>query len=93
MTIIDPELRAMARRLVWFEEPEISLANEVRFLAYAFRYADAADAAIIRRRWSDDALRHALAHAPPGTIDARSWSYWRVMLDMEPAPLAARKVD
>ena len=42
---------------------------------------------------SDDDLREALAQAPPGVFDARSWSYWHLMLDPSPAPpLPQRKL-
>lgn len=76
----------LARRLVWFEPPEQALAEPVRFLAYAFATARAADMAILRGYLSDDSLRYALGHAPPGIIDARSWAYWHLMLDLGDAP-------
>jgi hypothetical protein len=41
---------------------------------------------VLRRYLSDDDLREALRNAPPGIIDARSWAYWHLMLDVDPAP-------
>ena len=36
---LTPEIAAVARRVIWFEEPEQALADPVRFLAYAMTYA------------------------------------------------------
>ena len=83
---INPSTLALARRLVWFEPPEQALAEPVRFLAYAFASARAADMAVVRAHVDNNDLRYALQHAPPGIIDARSWAYWHLMLDLGAAP-------
>lgn len=83
---------ALARRLVWFESPEQALAEPIRFLAYAFAFARAADMRVLRQHFSDHALRHALQHAPPGIIDPRSWAYWHLMLDVDAAPELPRRM-
>jgi len=80
------EFHELAARVIWFEPPEQALADVPRFMAYAFRYATHVDMKLLRRELSDDDLREALAKAPPGIIDARSWSYWHVMLGIFPAP-------
>lgn len=76
----DTDLTAIARRTIWFEPPEQALADRLRFLAYAFRYASAEDMATLRSAWGDGTLRDALDRAPPGIIDARSRAYWELML-------------
>lgn len=58
-----------------------------RFMAYAFRYATHQDMQTLRTKLNDDDLRTALAEAPPGIIDPRSWSYWHAVLGTFPAPL------
>jgi len=80
------ETAALAKRLVWFEPPEASLADPVRFLAYAFARATHDDMNLLRRYLSEADLREALLNAPPGIIDARSWCYWHVRLGRYPAP-------
>lgn len=87
----DPTTLALARRLVWFESPQRALSDPVRFLAYAFRHARAHEMAQLRSYLNDAQLRYALAHAPPGIIDPRSWGYWHLMLDLTPAPLPERQ--
>ena len=90
---LTPDLERVARRVVWFEEPAEALADPVRFLAYALTYGTIADLKVVRAHVSDDELRRALAAAPPGIFDARSWAYWRLTLDLAPTPpLPERKL-
>lgn len=89
---INERTTALAQRLVWFEPPDQALADTTRFLAYAFRHARASEMAVIREYLDDDSLRAALVDAPPGIIDPRSWAYWHLMLDLEPAPMPTRRI-
>jgi hypothetical protein len=82
-----PEILAISRRILWFEEPEVALANPIRFVAYAMRYATHQDISIIRRFVDDDALKEVLLNAPLGIIDPRSWAYWHVKMGIFPPPL------
>jgi hypothetical protein len=80
--------KALAKRIIWFEPPEQALADPIRFLAYAFRYADLSDIALLRETYREDDLLAALINAPPGIIDARSWAYWNLILrNLSPPPL------
>ncbi len=81
-----PDTEALARRLVWFEEPAEALSDTARFVAYALARATHEDMNILRGFLSDDDLRDALDHAPPGIVDARSWAYWNAKLGRYPAP-------
>lgn len=83
---LTPDMLALARRLVWFEEPEDALADPVRFLAYAFARATHEDMDVLRAVLSDDDFREALDHAPPGIIDGRSWAFWNLKFGRYPAP-------
>lgn len=80
------ELEALARRSIWFEEPEQALSDPKRFIAYAMTYASHEDMATIRKYVTDEELREALRNAPPGIIDPRSWAYWHLKLGQHPAP-------
>ncbi len=94
MLPVTPELEAVAARLVWFKPPAEALQNPVHFLAYFFAYGTAADTRTLRRYVTDDDLRAALDHAPPGIIDARSWAYWNLILGADPdRPLPQRRFD
>jgi hypothetical protein len=39
----------------------------------------------------EDGLREAIDNAPPGIIDARSWSYWNAKIGRFPAPPLPRR--
>jgi len=92
---VNPEMAAIARRLVWFEEPEQSLADPIRFMAYAMARATAKDIAEIRRHVSDEDFLQAIEQAPPGIIDPRSWAYWNLMIAgrSPPPPLPTRTFE
>jgi hypothetical protein len=90
---LTPETEALARRLVWFEEPADALADPIRFVAYAMARATHEDMKLLRTFLTDDDLREALDRAPPGIIDPRSWAYWNSRLGRYPAPpLPARRL-
>jgi hypothetical protein len=80
------QFRDLAARVIWFQPPDVALRDLPRFMAYAFRYATHDDMQLLRTKLTDDDLRSALASAPPGIIDPRSWSYWHAMLGIFPAP-------
>ncbi|MBK5961093.1 hypothetical protein CCR97_23225 [Rhodoplanes elegans] len=86
-----PDLLAVAPRVIWFEPPETALADPVRFLAYVMTYGTAEDVAIVRRHVGDEGFREAIAKAPPGILDARSWAYWNVMAGNDPPPPMPRR--
>lgn len=81
-----PDMQELARRVIWFEEPDQALADPVRFTAYALARATHEDMARLRAHLSDDDLREVLDNAPPGIIDERSWAYWNNLLGRYPAP-------
>ena len=83
---ITPDTEALARRLVWFEEPAMALSDIYRFVAYALARATHEDIKLLRNFLDDDDFREALDHAPAGIIDPRSWAYWNSKMGRYPAP-------
>ncbi len=83
---LNPETEAVARRVVWFEEPGEALSDPIRFMAYAMALATHEDMKVLRRYVSDADFREALDEAPPGIIDPRSWAYWNSKMGRYPAP-------
>jgi hypothetical protein len=83
---LTPTMEAIARRIIWFEEPAMALADPVRFMAYAMAAATHEDMKAIRQYVSDGDFREAIDNAPPGIIDPRSWAYWNLMFGRYPAP-------
>ena len=83
---LTPEIEAVARRLIWFEEPACAIEDPVRFMAYAMAYATHEDMEAIRKHVTDSEFCEALDRAPPGIIDPRSWAYWNLKIGRYPAP-------
>jgi hypothetical protein len=63
---LNPETEAVARRVVWFEEPAEALADPIRFMAYAMASATHADMKLLRRYVPGDDFREAPAPPLPG---------------------------
>jgi hypothetical protein len=87
-----PELQALARRVIWFKSPSDAISMPAHFVAHVLTFGTHEDVTVLRRFVSDDELRDALACAPPGVFDDRSWAYWHLKLGRYPAPpLPARQ--
>jgi hypothetical protein len=84
--VLNQELKDLIPRFIWFEDPNISIQNATRLLAYAMTYATHEDMRILRKYISDKDFLEALDKIPPGIVDPRSWSYWNLMLGRYPAP-------
>jgi hypothetical protein len=88
---LNPDIAAVARRIVWFETPEQALADPVRFMAYAMAHATHEDMKVIRHFVDDADFCEALEKAPPGIIDPRSWAYWNSKMGRYPTPPQPRR--
>jgi hypothetical protein len=90
-----PELLEVARRVVWFKDPEETLRDATHFLAYVMRYGDDEDISAILRAGIDlKQLSEALDNAPAGVFDARSWNFWNLKCGRETIPpLPTRKLS
>lgn len=87
------DLGVVARRVIWFEPPEQSLADTNRFLAYLMTYGTPADVLAARRHFSLDDMRTALENAPPGIFDPQSWAYWNLVTGRDPdTPMPIRRL-
>lgn len=90
---LNPETEALARRMVWFDPPDVALADPIRFMAYVLARATPEDLAVVRRYVPEEDFREVLDNAPPGIIDERSWAYWNARAGRYPAPpMPARRL-
>jgi hypothetical protein len=73
------ELINVARRVIWFQKPEETLQDPVRFLAYAMCYGTAEDLVTLEKAGVGLAeYREVLDDPPPGILDPRSWTFWNL---------------
>jgi hypothetical protein len=90
---ITPALLNVARRVVWFQEPEEALADPVHFLTYVMTYGTVEDLQALEGIIGKDEFCEVLENAPPGIFDARSWAYWNLKCGRRTAaPLPKREV-
>jgi hypothetical protein len=88
-----PALRKVAKQIIWFEPPAISLRNVKRFLIYAMEYATTPELKVLRRYFSESEMRAALDAPLPGIMSERSWAYWNAMFGRyPPPPMPKRKI-
>lgn len=67
-----PDLLHVARRVVWFKEPEDALAEPVHFLAHVMTYGTIEDLKALQGIAGIEEFREVLENAPAGVFDARS---------------------
>ncbi len=70
------ELRAVAKRVLWFEQPEEALSYPRRFLAYLMTYGTWDEVLTARKYFADQDFETVLEDPPTGIFDVRSWAYW-----------------
>ena len=76
----------VARRINWYKQPDQAIEDVVDFLAHLMTYGRPEDVEIITRYLNKEDFRKALELAPPGIMDARSWTYWNLLLGRTPVP-------
>ena len=70
------EMQRIAAKLMWWQEPSVSLARPARFLMQVMTLGTWRDVELVGKTYGWQALREALVHAEPGVFDHRSWFYW-----------------
>jgi hypothetical protein len=83
-------LRKLAAELIWWQPPEVSLSQPVRFLAQVMTLGTWQEVGAVREAYGWDAFREALNDAPPGVFDRRSWSYWHAVFGLAEPPMPQR---
>jgi len=71
-------LEGLARKLIWWKEPEEALKDRKRILAQVMVYGTAQDLAAAQEFFSDKDFLKVLEDPPSGVFDPRSWAYWNL---------------
>ena len=87
------QMADIARRTVWWQAPDRTLARPLEFIARVMATGSLDDVHDVERQFGRVRLTEALTNAPPGVFDRRSWNYWRLVLGLDAAaPLPERHV-
>jgi hypothetical protein len=94
MQVAEPQLQRIAREVVWWEPPEITIADQNYFLCRVMARGFWDDVQLVEKVYGEEAFRIALQHAKPGVFDPASWNYWHNRLGFEFVPeLPTRKFE
>jgi hypothetical protein len=82
---MDPtaEAERLARTYVWWQEPQMTLADPRKLLRQILRLGRPEDYVLAEEIWGAEALREALVEAQPGEIDAKSEHFWRLRFGLD----------
>lgn len=83
---ITADFIAIARRVIWFKQPQAALNAPIELMTYAMRYATAEDMAALLKHVGNAGLAEAIDARLPGTVDPRSWAYWNLKIGRSPPP-------
>ena len=89
----DAEQERLARRYVWWREPDAALHDPPRLLCQIMAFGTARDFVTARNIWGEAAFKDALRGALPGAMDARSWAYWHRHFGLPERALPTRCFD
>ncbi len=83
----------MARKYVWWQPVEGTLADRRLLLAQMMTLGTAVDVRWLLARVSAAEMRRVLCDPPVGVFNGRSWRFWRRRLGLDPAlNLPARRL-
>ena len=85
------DLLLVARKVVWYEKPEETLADLMTFLAHLMVYGSSADVSVAKRYVPEEEFRRALQNAPAGVFDREAWEKWHERFGMSVPPLPRRR--
>src|SRR5277367_6131497 len=85
------ELLRVARKVVWYDQPEQTLADLDTFLAHLMVYGSAADVAVTDRYVPAEEFRRVLESAPAGWFTQEVWRKWHERLGIPMRPLPRRR--
>jgi hypothetical protein len=94
MTLAAPyplELLRVAKKVVWYDTPEETLADLTAFLAQVMVYGSAADVEAVGRFVPAEEFRKVLQNAPAGVFTEDAWRRWHERFGMPVPPLPRRR--
>jgi hypothetical protein len=86
MTNNPDDLKAVARKVVWFDPPDEVLGNTQYFLTYLMNYGTEEDLKVVRKYYSDADFEATLDHPAPGVFFRDAWIEWNERYKRVPLP-------
>ncbi len=75
-------LKPFARKYIWWQTPEESVAYPLRVIAQVMNIGTFSHMQALALQVGDDVLKEALFYAEAGWFNERSWFYWHYRLEL-----------
>ena len=85
------DLLRIARKVVWYDQPEQTLAHLDTFLAHLMVHGSPADVAVTGQYVPPEEFRRVLENAPAGLFTREAWQKWHERPGMPAKPLPRRR--
>jgi hypothetical protein len=85
------DLLRIARKVVWYDQPERTLEDLDTFLVHLMVYGSSADVGVTRRYVPQEEFHRALENAPAGLFTQDAWRKWHELLGIPMQPLPRRR--
>ena len=85
------QLKAIAERLFWWQNPQAALEDPHRFVAQVMAWGTDRDVAVVERWMGTHPFDAVLDQPPPGVFSARRWNYWHVRQRRSPVPTLPKR--
>ena len=86
-----PDLLRIARKVVWYDQPEQTLEDLDTFLANLMVYGSPMDVAVTGQYVPAEEFRRVLENAPAGLFTQEVWHKWHEQLGIPVPPLPRRR--
>jgi hypothetical protein len=81
----------VAKKVVWYDRPEETLADLSTFLTHVMVYGSPTDVKVVEQYVSLDEFRKVLENAPAGVFTSETWQRWHERFGMPIPPLPRRQ--
>ena len=85
------ELLQVARKVVWYDQPELTLADIRTFLAHLMVYGSPADVTVAERYVPQEEFLKVLEDAPAGVFTQDAWTRWHERFGISVPALPRRR--
>jgi hypothetical protein len=84
-------LEQVAKRLIWWQSPEIALKDSKRLITQIMEYGNLEDVQAMLHFFSHEEIIDALDKPLSGILTVKSWNFWHIYFDKSVPPLPQRK--
>jgi hypothetical protein len=85
-------LKQVAKRLIWWQSPEIAIKDTKRLMTQVMEYGNLEDVQAMFYFFSREEIIDALDNPLPGVMTEKSWRFWHIYFNKPVPPLPKRRL-